>query len=590
VIETRRIVPLAVAAILVLTVCGMAVEFPKIDRKPEAADWERGKLASVARFDPNSTNAFQVDLRCYDLSDLDLKGRTADLLRADFDDRTTWPPAERMPGDFDHKQIMELGKNPGLGVRALHKQGVTGRGVGIAILDQPLIVDHQEYADRMRLYEEINIRPGQASEMHGPAVASIAVGKTIGVAPEADLYYIAQFNGDVNDGGFTWNFEYLARGVQRILEINEQLPADRKIRVISMSIGWAPSQKGCQKITEVTQKAKAAGMLVICSSVEQVHGFAFHGLGRPVTANPDDFSVYEPGLWWAQDYFKGRWGKPNRLLVPMDSRTTASPTGKTEYVFYAQGGWSWSIPYIAGAYALAAQVEPKITPERFWALALKTGRTIKLRHEGKEHDFGPILDPAKLIEAIRRGELADTVAATAELAKYYRPIPTVAQGPVPKELAARLDALDIDKATRNAVTEQLGKPSFYALGNDVLDANNLPNRYAMVYPESVHVVIMDDRIIRVAILSPGYLFRGKVQVGSSLDEVLEVLGPPRKTIEGARMRDIMTSPEDDVFYKNLDGVEGTCAYQARAKGVMVGLNDGRVSTLVLLPKNQPGGQ
>jgi hypothetical protein len=590
--ETRRIVPVAVAAILALAACGMALEFPKIDRRPAVADWERGKLASVAHFDPNSAKPFQVDLRCYDLSDLDLKDRVADLLRADFDDRTTWPPAERMPKDFNARQIMELGKNPGLGVRALHKQGVTGRGVGIAIVDQPLIVDHQEYADRLRLYEEINIQKDSASEMHGPAVASIAVGKTVGVAPEADLYYIAEFNGDVNNGNFTWNFEYLARGVQRILEINEQLPPDRKIRVISMSIGWGPSQKGYQKITEAAQKAKAAGMLVICSSVEQVHGFAFHGLGRPPTANPDDFSIYEPGSFWAQDYYKGGafYSKPNRLLVPMDSRTTASPTGKTEYVFYAEGGWSWSIPYIAGAYALAAQVEPKITPERFWALALKTGRTIKLRHQGKEHDFGPILDPARLVEAIRRGDLADAAAATAELAKYYRPIPTVAQGPVPKELAARLDALDIDKATRKAVIEQLGKPSFYALGNDVLDPNKLPNRYAMVYPGSIHVVIMDDRVLRIAILSPGYLFRGKVQVGSSLDEVLAVLGPPRKTVEGTKIQDIMASQEDDVLYKNLDGVEGTCAYQARAKGVMVGLNDGRVSTLVLLPKSQPGNQ
>lgn len=148
----------------------------------------------------------------------------------------------------------------------------------------------------------------------------------------------------------------------------------------------------------MTQKAKAAGMLVICCSVEEVHGFAFHGLGRPVTANPDDFNVYEPGSWWAQSYYGGEgfYSEPNRLLVPMDARTTASPTGPGEYVFYAQGGWSWSIPYIAGAYAL-----------------------------------------------------------------------------------------DIDKATRKDVIEQLGKPSFYALGNEMLDANDLPNQYAMVYRGSV---------------------------------------------------------------------------------------------------------
>jgi len=62
----------------------------------------------------------------------------------------------------------------------------------------------------------------------------------------------------------------------------------------------------------------------------------------------------------------------------MDSRTTASFTGISEYVFYREGGWSWSIPYIAGLYALAAQVDPEIPPERFWSLAMETGRTIEL--------------------------------------------------------------------------------------------------------------------------------------------------------------------------------------------------------------------
>jgi ankyrin repeat protein len=413
----QRILSMVVLS-LVLAIAALALEFPKIDRQPAAADWQWGKPAALGHYDPNSTKPFQVDLRSRDLIGLDLTGRLEDLLHADFDDHTKWPA--QMPQGYDYKQIMELGKNPGLGIRELHKQGITGRGVGIAICDQPLIVDHREYGDRLRLYEEINIRPGTVSQMHGPAVASIAVGETVGVAPEADLYYIAEFNGDFNDGGFTWNFEYLARGVQRILEINEQLPAEQKIRVLSISVGWDPSQKGYQQITVAVDKAKAAGMLVICSSVEGVHGFAFHGLGRSALANPDDVNSYEPGSWWASAFYRGESfaKQSNRLLVPMDARTTASPTGASEYVFYAQGGWSWSIPYIAGVYALAAQVEPKITPERFWALALRTGRTIDLHRGGEERRFGPILDAAGLVAALRRGELADQEAVAAELAKY----------------------------------------------------------------------------------------------------------------------------------------------------------------------------
>ena len=89
------------------------------------------------------------------------------------------------------------------------------------------------------------------------------------------------------------------------------------------------------------------------------------------------------------------------LLVPMDSRTTASPTGTEDYVFYRAGGWSWSVPYLAGMYALAVQVRPEITPEEFWATALQTGKTIQIQHNGKDYDFGVILDPQKLIGAIK---------------------------------------------------------------------------------------------------------------------------------------------------------------------------------------------
>lgn len=43
---------------------------------------------------------------------------------------------------------MESCKNPGLGIRQLHEQGFTGKGVNMAIIDQPLGM-HQEYADNL---------------------------------------------------------------------------------------------------------------------------------------------------------------------------------------------------------------------------------------------------------------------------------------------------------------------------------------------------------------------------------------------------------------------------------------------------------
>ena len=373
-------------------------ENEKIDRRPYPMTFNRGKLDSIPTFNPASEAPFQVDLRAYDLSDLDLSKFVDDLIYADFDDETIWPPENLMPKGFDWQRIMELGKNPGLEIRSLHAKGITGRNVGIAIIDQTLLVDHQEYTSQLRLYEETDDITGGA-DMHGSAVASIAVGKTVGVAPEADLYYIATARGGQGQG---WkDFSYLARCIRRILEVNRHLPDDRKIRVISMAIGWGSEVIGYDELTSAVEEAKTAGMLVICSSVERVHGFKFHGLGRKPMSDAESFESYEPGLWWSKRYYAGRQYY-DHLMVPMDSRTVASPCGLNDYVFYRVGGLSWSIPYIAGVYALSVQVDPEITPDKFWEVAMKTGKAIELKHDGKIMTLGPIINPAAIIDDLKK--------------------------------------------------------------------------------------------------------------------------------------------------------------------------------------------
>ena len=71
------------------------------------------------KFNPKSEEQWQVDLRSSDLTKLDLSQSQEALLHANFDSKTKWPTADKMPADFDWQQIMELGKDPGLGIRAL---------------------------------------------------------------------------------------------------------------------------------------------------------------------------------------------------------------------------------------------------------------------------------------------------------------------------------------------------------------------------------------------------------------------------------------------------------------------------------------
>jgi hypothetical protein len=374
-----------------------------IERHPPTANYSVGKLSALPTFDLASEKPFQVDLRGADLSELDLRNSLKNLLYADFDDKTIWPPSEMMPVGFDPERIMELGRNPGLGIRDIHKLGITGRNVGIAIIDQVLLVDHSEYANQVRLYEEINL-PASPSSMHGPAVASIAVGKTTGVAPEASLYYIAANVSDPSSTStnFVPNYKYLAQAVHRILEINRQLPDGQKIRVISMSIGWQPDAIGTEEINAATDDAKAAGLLVVSGSINmtRMYGIKLFGLGRPLSTDPDNFDSYGLGVLWTNTSPEDPYLQGN-IFVPMDSRTTASWTGIHDHVFFSIGGGSWTMPYLAGIYALAAQVQPTITPEKFLSLAIKTGRKFTYRFGKKAVLLGPVIDPVYLINALK---------------------------------------------------------------------------------------------------------------------------------------------------------------------------------------------
>jgi hypothetical protein len=170
-----------------------------------------------------------------------------------------------------------------------------------------------------------------------------------------------------------------------------------------MSIGWGPQSKGYEEITAAVREAGEAGIFTISTGISETHGLNLCSLGRDSLADPDRFESYEPGAFLMKDSSRRLFTEmeilgDRCLWVTMDSRATASPSRPGDYVFYREGGMSWSVPYVAGVYALAAQVDPTITPERFWSLALTTGRTV---WNGQTGIIGPIINPPALIAALQ---------------------------------------------------------------------------------------------------------------------------------------------------------------------------------------------
>lgn len=341
-----------------------------------------------------------IDVRCADLSKADLSKSGNLLLNAAFDSQTKWPNA--LPNNVHLKKLVKLGKDPGLGIRKLHKKGITGKGVGIAIIDQTLLVDHKEYADRVRLYQEYNTAAQDPASMHGAAVASIALGKHVGVAPDALLYYIADDvgTGTEEEGNFIRDMRFYAKDIDRLIELNKTLPDGEKIRVISMSVGYISDTKGAAEMDAAIARARAAKIAVVYinSNDELMENYA--GMGWKVYGNTNNWSNSEPGRYLEEIIYNGEYTGKNSLLIPMDRRTTAAQTGKTDYAYYPSGGASWTRPYIAGLFALACQVKPEVTFEEFTQAALATAHPVSVSHKGKDYPYGKVIDPAALLDKI----------------------------------------------------------------------------------------------------------------------------------------------------------------------------------------------
>lgn len=373
---------------------------PVLICETEPIDWFKG---DGREWQKKKVETWGYDARSFDLSGEDLSD-IEDPTSISFNTRTIWPDADKLPPDFDAEAILELGKDPGLGIRALHEQGITGEGVGIAIIDQALYTGHEQYRDNLMLYECIHEVAADEAMMHGAAVASIAVGKDTGVAPGAKLYYIASTFGEYTaDGRYLFDASIMAQCIDRVLQINTQLPEDERIRVISISKGANRNATGFPKLAAAIERANEQGVFVLTTETKVFYdGFNLWGMGRECMADPNDPASYTPAAWVD---FTRLGAVMNAINVPMGARTYAGCGGAAYYEWNGEGGLSWAVPWMAGFYALCCQVEPELTPEQFIRVVNETAvldlKNDAVQYGALKYDYGKIIDPAAVIAALR---------------------------------------------------------------------------------------------------------------------------------------------------------------------------------------------
>jgi hypothetical protein len=360
----------------------------KIQVYPEPLNYNRGKITDISEIFDEQRNRY--DLRGYNASDMDFT--KIELENFIFDSQTIWP--EKLPAKFDVETIVKYGKQPGLGIDYLHKENITGKGVNVGIIDGRLLVDHEEFKDNIVVYEEIFDMDSPA-HYHGTPITSILCGENVGVAPEANIYYIAYLEEDTN---YEEGYVHLANAIERMVEINKALPEDNKIKVLSISSGWDPESKNAEAIYNAIEKAEAGNIFVVTARLYETHKLFFNGVNREPMSDPEKIESY-----YLKYYVEGDGTAEDILLTPMDARWLASPTGKDEYVMYSNGAWSMVIPYISGLYTLACEVDPDMTPEKFWDMAISTGDSLDedKRDDASKEKNMKIVNPVKLISEVK---------------------------------------------------------------------------------------------------------------------------------------------------------------------------------------------
>ncbi|UCD49117.1 MAG: M56 family metallopeptidase [Phycisphaerales bacterium] len=128
-----------------------------------------------------------------------------------------------------------------------------------------------------------------------------------------------------------------------------------------------------------------------------------------------------------------------------------------------------------------------------------------------------------------------------------------------EQLPEKIARLDIDSADLKRVKEVFGEPLKYIWGKETLAADDLPGFFVMVYPAGFHVFMGGDEVIELRHEGGRslYVLEGGICVGSTVEEVLAVMGAPKKTVQG---KAIDWSDSDTVLFRDIKGTKGHCYY------------------------------
>lgn len=307
-------------------------------------------------------------------------------------------PAEPPGGPLE----LETSTNA-LGLPELWRKGITGKGVGIAVIDSG-IAAHPDLSTHVIAFKDIEHHVDTPHDEfgHGTHVSSIAAGsgkassgRYAGCAPDADLIGVrvmdARGHGNVSD---------VIAGIQWTVDNKDAF----HIRVMNMSIGQPIDNYAADDPVVKAVEAAAAKGIVPCISAGNdgpgpmtvsspgnapsaitvgaldTHGTVYHGddtVAKFSSRGPTNFDAF---------------AKPD-LVAPGVSITAASNKGG----YVSHSGTSMASPMVAGCVALVLQARPDLTPAQVKALLVRTADV--LPNVDPSTQGAGVINPGKAIAA-----------------------------------------------------------------------------------------------------------------------------------------------------------------------------------------------
>lgn len=217
----------------------------------------------------------------------------------------------------------------------------TGNGVDIYIVDAPIRTTHIEFEGRAtQVYSRYGDTPDYS---HGTAVASIAGGATLGLAPGALLWGFGCFG----NAGQTTNAIVVETIGLAISHYIDRTPTNRP-GIINLSLSSNSSTLG-----EAAADALDVGIVVVASAGNDYLDLGISDVYPAITpgvicvggSNASDSSYY----YWASST---NYGSRVDLLAPSQSIKCATQRGNENDYYSQWNGTSFGAPHVAGAVAM----------------------------------------------------------------------------------------------------------------------------------------------------------------------------------------------------------------------------------------------